>query len=338
MQVNFGIRHGIGEAGRSRDDKAFRYAARGRTMPASALARDGGEMKPAPFDYLAVTSASEAAEALAAANGDGKIIAGGQSLMPMINFRLVKPAILIDINRIAGLDRIEKHGERLRIGATVRHRMTATDALVHRHIPILHDAMHHVAHLTVRNRGTFCGSICHADPAAEMPMMTLLLNGTIAALSIRGERQIAASDFFVGSLMTSLEPDEFVTSIEIDTLPLDTGWGFEEFSRRHGDFALACVATTLRVIDGVARDVRFGMMGVGETPLRLPEIEARIEGQAISQALLQDVTEALKGLLHPNTDIHASADYRRHLADTLARRALRDAWRRATLRKDAADA
>ncbi len=338
MQVNFGIRHGIGEAGRSRDDKAFRYAARGRTMPASALATDGGEMKPAPFDYLAATSASEAAEALAAASGDGKIIAGGQSLMPMINFRLVKPAILIDINCIAGLDRIEKHGERLRIGATVRHRMTATDALVHRHIPILHDAMHHVAHLTVRNRGTFCGSVCHADPAAEMPMMTLLLNGTIAALSIRGERQIAASDFFVGSLMTSLEPDEFVTSIEIDTLPLDTGWGFEEFSRRHGDFALACVATTLRIVDGVARDVRFGMMGVGETPLRLPEIEARIEGQAISQALLQDVTEALKGRLHPNTDIHASADYRRHLAGTLARRALRDAWRRATLRKDAADA
>lgn len=338
MQVNFGMRHEFGEAGRSRDDKAFRYAARGRTMPASALATDGGDMKPAPFDYLAATSASEAAEALAAANGDGKIIAGGQSLMPMINFRLVKPAILIDINRIAGLDRIEKHGERLRIGATVRHRMTATDALVHRHIPILHDAMHHVAHLTVRNRGTFCGSVCHADPAAEMPMMTLLLNGTIAALSIRGERQIAASDFFVGSLMTSLEPDEFVTSIEIDTLPLDTGWGFEEFSRRHGDFALACVATTLRVIDGVARDVRFGMMGVGETPLRLPEIEARIEGQAISQALLQDVTEALKGLLHPNTDIHASADYRRHLAGTLARRALRDAWRRATLGKDAADA
>lgn len=295
-------------------------------------------MKPAPFEYLAARSAVEVAEALAAANGDGKIIAGGQSLMPMINFRLVKPAILIDINRIEGLDRIEKQNERLHIGATVRHRMTATDVLVHRHLPILHDAMHHVAHLTVRNRGTYCGSVCHADPAAEMPMMTLLLDGTITALSIRGERRIAASEFFVGSLMTSLEQDEFVTSIEIDTLPPETGWGFEEFSRRHGDFALACVATTLRIIDGVARDVRFGMMGVGETPLRLPDIETLLEGQVMSETLLHAVSETLKGLLHPNTDIHASADYRRHLAGALARRALRDAWKRATLRKDGAHA
>lgn len=295
-------------------------------------------MKPAPFEYLAARSAVEAAEALAAANGDGKIIAGGQSLMPMINFRLVKPAILIDINRITGLDRIEQQGERLRIGATVRHRMTATDALVRRHVPILHDAMHHVAHLTVRNRGTFCGSVCHADPAAEMPLMTLLLDGTITALSIRGERQIAASEFFIGSLMTSLEQDEFVTSIEVDTLPPETGWGFEEFSRRHGDFALACVATTLRIIEGVARDVRFGMMGVGETPLRLPDIEALLEGQVMSETLLHEVSETLNGLLHPNTDIHASADYRRHLAGVLARRALRDAWKRATLRKDGTDA
>lgn len=312
-------------------------AARDRTTPASVLPMDDAEMKPAPFEYIAATSTAEAAQALAAANGDGKIIAGGQSLMPMINFRLVKPAVLIDINRIAGLDRIEKLGDRLRFGATVRHRMTATDALVSRHLPILHDAMHHVAHLTVRNRGTFCGSVCHADPAAEMPMMTLLLDGSITALSIRGERQIAASDFFIGSLTTALEPDEFVTSIDIDTLPPETGWGFEEFSRRHGDFALACVATTLRVVDGVARGVRFGMMGVGETPLRLPEIETRIEGEALSEALLQDVSEALKGLLHPNTDIHASADYRRHLAGALARRALRDAWRRATLCKDRTD-
>ena len=294
-------------------------------------------MKPAPFDYLAASTISQAAEALAAADGDGKIIAGGQSLMPMINFRLVKPTILIDINRIPGLDRIEKHGERLRIGATVRHQMTATDALVRQHVPILRAAMHHVAHLTVRNRGTFCGSVCHADPAAEMPMMTLFLNGTITAFSVRGERQISASEFFVGSLVNSLDPDEFVTSIEIDTLPPDAGWGFEEFSKRHGDFALACVATTMRIVDGAARDVRFGMMGVGETPLRLSEIEGLIEGKAISEALLDELSETLKGLLHPNTDIHASADYRRHLGAALARRALRDAWKRADLRKGRTD-
>nr|WP_058326144.1 xanthine dehydrogenase family protein subunit M [Sinorhizobium sp. Sb3] len=293
-------------------------------------------MKPAQFEYLAATTIAQATEALAAAGGEGKIIAGGQSLMPMINFRLVKPAILVDINRIAGLDRIELQGDRLCIGATVRHHMTATDVLVQKHVPILHDAMHHVAHMTVRNRGTFCGSVCHADPAAEMPMMTLLLNGTIIACSIRGERQISASEFFVGSLMNALEPDEFVTAIEIDTLPPDTGWGFEEFSKRHGDFALACVATTMRSVDGVARDVRFGMMGVGETPLRLSEIEQRAEGKTISDDLLADIAEALNGTLHPNTDIHASADYRRHLAGVLARRAIRSAWKRAHLQESKA--
>jgi CO/xanthine dehydrogenase FAD-binding subunit len=294
-------------------------------------------MKPAPFDYLAASSIKEVTDALASAGGDGKIIAGGQSLMPMINFRLVKPSILIDINRIPGLDRIEKRGDRLRIGALVRHYMTASDSLVERHVPVLHDAMHHVAHLTVRNRGTFCGSVCHADPAAEMPMMTLLLNGLISASSTRGERQISAPDFYVGSLMSTLEADEFVTSIELDTLPPDTGWGFEEFSKRHGDFGLACVAATVRVKDGLAVDTRFALMGVGETPLRLAAIEAMIDGQVVSEALLEQVCEALNDLLQPSTDLHASADYRRHLAGALARRALRDAWSRANLREGKTD-
>ncbi|NRP18332.1 6-hydroxypseudooxynicotine dehydrogenase complex subunit alpha [Ensifer adhaerens] len=252
--------------------------------------------------------------------------------MPMINFRLVKPTVLIDINRIPGLDRIELRGARLKIGATVRHYMTATNSLIEQHVPILRDAMHHVAHMTVRNRGTFCGSVCHADPAAEMPMMTLLLDGTIIASSIRGEREIPAPEFFVGSLMNSLEPDEFVTAVEIDTLPSDTGWGFEEFSKRQGDFALACVATTMRVVDGVACDVRFGMMGVGETPLRLVEIQELVEGNKLSDEVLDRVGETLSSVLTPNTDIHASADYRRHLSGALARRALRDAWTRAETR------
>ncbi len=286
-------------------------------------------MKPSPFDYIAPSSVAEAAAALAASDGDGKIIAGGQSLMPMINFRLVKPSILIDINRIPGLDRIEKQGDRLRIGATVRHHMTATDPLITLHLPVLHEAMHHVAHMTVRNRGTFCGSVCHADPATEMPMLTLLLDGVVIAVSTDGERRISARDFFVGSLVNALEQDELVIAVELDTLSPDTGWGFEEFSRRHGDYALACVATTMRVEDGVARDVRFGMMGVGELPLRLSDVERMITGHAMSEELLNEVSHALEGMLEPNSDIHASADYRRHLAKVLARRALRDAWKRA---------
>ncbi|MBB4570966.1 FAD binding domain-containing protein [Rhizobium leucaenae] len=286
-------------------------------------------MKPAQFDYIAPTTVEEAAAALAASAGDGKIIAGGQSLMPMINFRLVKPAILIDINRIVGLDKIEFDRGRLKIGATVRHRMTATDALVARHLPIIRDAMRHVAHMTVRNRGTFCGSVAHADPAAEMPLMTRFLNGTIIAFSERGERRIPAADFFTGSLVNALEDDELVIAVEIDAMPNDAGWAFEEFARRHGDFALACFATTFCIENGTASGVRIGMMGVGETPLRLPEIEEIVEGTDLSEPVLNMVVERLANILTPNSDIHASADYRRHLSGVLARRGLRAAWGRA---------
>ncbi|ASS58060.1 FAD binding domain-containing protein [Rhizobium leguminosarum] len=286
-------------------------------------------MKPAQFDYIAPTTIDAVAAALAAAEGDGKIIAGGQSLMPMINFRLVKPTILIDINRVAGLDRIELHNDRVKIGATVRHHMTATDAIIRAHLPIVHEAMHHVAHMTVRNRGTFCGSVAHADPATEMPMMTRFLDGTIIAYSVRGRREIPAADFFVGSLVNSMEPDEFVVGVELDAMRPDAGWGFEEFARRHGDFALACFGTTLRCVGGRASDVRVGMMGVGETPLRLEEIEHIVEGTDVSEPVLDKVVDRLAAILTPNTDIHASADYRRHLSGVLAKRAIRAAWSRA---------
>lgn len=266
---------------------------------------------------------------LAASNGEGKIIAGGQSLMPMINFRLVKPTVLIDINRIEGLDRIELDVSRVRIGATVRHYMIATDPLISKHLPAVREAMRHVAHMTVRNRGTFCGSVAHADPAAEMPLMTRFLDGTITAFSVRGERRIPAAEFFVGSLVNSLEADELVTAVEIDAMPPDAGWGFEEFAKRHGDFALACFATTLRAVDGRATDVRVGMMGVGEIPLRLREIEDIVLGTDLSETVLDSVADKLAGILTPNTDIHASADYRRHLSGVLAKRALRGAWKRA---------
>lgn len=293
-------------------------------------------MKPALFDYVAPKTIAEAAEALAASDGDGKILAGGQSLMPMINFRLVKPSVLIDINRIEGLDQIELNGTNLRIGATVRHHMTATNHLVRKHLPVVHDAMHHVAHMTVRNRGTFCGSVAHADPATEMPMVTRFLDGTIIAYSVRGERRIEAADFFVGSLVNALEPDEFVIAVELKIMDPSAGWGFEEFAKRHGDFALACFATTLSASQGAACDVRVGMMGVGETPLRLPQIEALIEGSDVSAPVLDRVAETLSDILTPNTDIHASADYRRHLSGVLAKRALRAAWDRATTGKGGA--
>ncbi|MBN9585274.1 MAG: carbon monoxide dehydrogenase [Afipia sp. 62-7] len=286
-------------------------------------------MKPASFDYVRAESVEHAVQTLSGADGDGKIIAGGQSLMPMMNFRLVKPSVLVDINRIAGLDRIELRGDRMALGALVRHRMTAEDALIAEHIPVLHHAMKHVAHLTVRNRGTFCGSVCHADPAAEMPMMSLLLNGSIHIVSERGKRVLSAGDFFVGSLMTALEPDELVTEIEVDRLPAGTGWAFEEFARRHGDYALAAVAITMERQNGVATNVRIGLMGVGETPTRMPQLEAMLEGSEVTERTLEEVVDALRSAIEPNSDLNASADYRRYLAGTLTRRALSDAWLRA---------
>ena len=286
-------------------------------------------MKPAAFDYVRADSVAHAVQALAAAGDEAKIIAGGQSLLPMMNFRLVKPSVLVDINHIAGLAEVRERGGRLVLGALVRHRITASDPLIRRHIPVLSAAMKHVAHLTVRNRGTFCGSICHADPAAEMPMLALLLNAEIHIASPRGERGVPAADFFVGSLATALAHDELVTEIEIDTLPAGTGWGFEEFARRHGDYALAAVAVTLQRRNGVAADVRIAVMGVGEMAIRLHAVERVLEGSDLGDARLDQVVALLRSEIEPNSDLNASADFRRHLAGGLARRALSDAWGRA---------
>ena len=286
-------------------------------------------MKPARFDYVRAESIAHAVEALAGAGGDGKVLAGGQSLMPMMNFRLVKPSVLVDVNRIPDLDRITLEAGALRLGALVRHRMTAEDALVARHIPVLHAAMKHVAHLTVRNRGTFCGSVCHADPAAEMPMMTLLLDGTIQIASPHGARAMPARDFLTGSLATALEPDEMVTGVDL-AIPEDgTGWAFEEFSRRHGDYALAAVAVLMARVDGRMRNVRIAMMGIADTAIRFNEVEVALEGREGTTAAFAEAATRLQASIEPNSDLSASADYRRHLAGALARRALADAWSRA---------
>ena len=285
-------------------------------------------MKPVAFEYVRARSVDEAVAALASSGGEGKVIAGGQSLMPMINFRMVRPSVLVDINRIPGLDRIEEQGERLHVGALVRHRMTASDPLIGRHLSVLGAVMGNVAHLTVRNRGTFCGSVCHADPAAEMPMMTLLLNGEAHIASPRGERVVAARDFLLSSLTTALEGDEMVTGIALDKLPPGTGWGFEEFARRHGDYALAAVVATMERRNGRACNVRVAVMGVGDTAARLPGVEAALERQRVDEDAIMDAVEKLRAEIEPNSDLNGSADYRRHLAGVLAARVFRAAWTR----------
>jgi CO/xanthine dehydrogenase FAD-binding subunit len=246
--------------------------------------------------------------------------------MPMMNFRLVNPAIVLDINRIAGLDRISADADGLTFGALVRHRMTATDKSVAAEFPVLAQAMTHVAHHTIRNRGTFVGSLCHADPAAEMPMLALLLDAGIAIASVRGMRHVAARDFFVGPLFTALEPDEMVTGVTLPRLAPGTLWGFEEFARRPGDFALAAVAVTMSREGERAKDVRITMMGVADTPVRLPAAESVLESDGFAR--LDTCIDAVRDALEPNTDLHASRDYRLHLAGVLAGRAIAAAWHR----------
>src|SRR5262249_51273761 len=286
-------------------------------------------MKPVAFDYLAAESVDDAVSALARAGGDGKILAGGQSLVPMLNFRLVRPSILIDINRIRDHGYVHANGDVVTIGALKRHHALETSPVIKAHLPIVTAAMQHVAHLAVRNRGTIGGSLSHADPAAELPMMAVLLDAKIGIRSQQGRRVADARRFFTGSLTTELKHDEMVTDVEFPRLLPNTGWAFEEMARRAGDFALAAVGVTMSAREGKADRVRIGMMGVGETPLRAFEAEGLLAGKAIDAPALETAASAIEAAVEPNTDLHASADYRRFLVGALARRAISVAWQRA---------
>jgi len=286
-------------------------------------------MKPVAFDYMAAESLDDAVSALARAGGDGKILAGGQSLVPMLNFRLVRPSILIDINRVRDLGYVDATGDVVRVGALTRHHSLETSPVIRAHLPIVTAAMQHVAHLAIRNRGTIGGSLSHADPAAELPMMAVLLDAKIGIRSLQGRRVADARRFFTGSLTTDLKHDEIVTDVEFPCLLPNTGWAFEEMARRAGDFALAAVGVTMSAREGKADRVRIGMMGVGETPLRALEAEGLLAGKAIDAQALETAASAIAAAVEPNTDLHASADYRRFLVGALARRAISVAWQRA---------
>jgi len=286
-------------------------------------------MKPPPFEYLAADSVGAAVQALADSGGDGKIIAGGQSLLPMLNFRLLRPSVLVDINRIPDLAYVRDDGDRIRIGPLTRHHALEISNIVATQLPVLHEAMGYVAHLAIRNRGTIGGSLSHADPAAELPMMSLLLDARLEVQSPAGRRTIEAQDFFLGALTTALEDGEMLVEVNLPKLRKGTGWAFEEVARRSGDFALACVAVTLSHDDDKISDVRIGMMGVGETPMRATEAERLLAGQRYSDAVVAAAVEAIRVAVEPNTDLHASSAYRRHLVGILAQRAIAKAWDRA---------
>ncbi|HEY1980205.1 MAG TPA: xanthine dehydrogenase family protein subunit M [Xanthobacteraceae bacterium] len=286
-------------------------------------------MKPPLFDYVVPASIDRAVAALAEAGGDAKILAGGQSLVPMLNFRLLRPSVLVDINRIPGLAFIEENADSVRIGAMTRHFQLETLPVIARHFPIISCAMTHVAHLAIRNRGTIGGSLSHADPAAELPMLAMLLDAELHIASSEGKRPVAARDFFLDALTVDLGGADIVTEIVLPKLPPNTGWGFEEVARRHGDFALAAVAATLTVSDGAIAQARLALTGVGPTPLRVAQAEALLIGHALDAELLGRIVGAVREGIAPETDLHASSDYRRHLAGVLTGRALAAAWDRA---------
>ena len=288
-------------------------------------------MKPPKFEYLRPTSIKEALAALAAAGDDGKIIAGGQSLVPMMNFRLLSPTVLIDINRIPSMGDIQEQPDGgLRIGALTRHHALETSEIVKRLYPVLHAAMQHVAHLAIRNRGTIGGSITHADPAAELPMLMKLLDARITLMSSKGTRIVEADDFFLGALTSDVQENELVTEVNLPPLPQGAGWAFEEVARRAGDFALTAVGVVLHVEDGKIADARIGMMGVADTPMRINDAETILFNQTCDPATLEEVVAAVLQKIEPSTDLHASAEYRLHLAKVLVRRAVQTAWLRAT--------
>ncbi|MDI3339243.1 MAG: xanthine dehydrogenase family protein subunit M [Sphaerobacter sp.] len=286
-------------------------------------------MKPPVFDYRAPVSVEETQQALAEYQADGKLLAGGQSLVPMLNMRLARPAVLIDINRVTELAFVRADDGGLTIGALTRQQALLEHPTVQERWPLLAEATRHIGHRTIRNRGTVGGSLAHADPAAELPAVMLALDAVVTVSSTRGERQIPARDFVVDYLTTALEPTELLRSVWVPALPPRTGWAFQEVSRRHGDFALVAVAALVTLdAAGVCTDARLVLTGVGPTPVPV-DLRQTLIGAAPSPAAVAAAAEAAQAAVDPPSDVHAPAEYRRHLARVLARRALTTAIERA---------
>jgi len=289
-------------------------------------------MKIPALDYAAPDSLDEALRLLAAAEGSARILAGGQSLMPMLAFRVVSPALLIDLRRIPGLDgiAIELSGP-VRIGARARWCDLERSEPLRLAQPLLHAALPHIAHYQIRNRGTVGGSLAHADPAAELPALTVACGAEILAVSAAGQRVIGAGDFFLGPMTTALRPEEVIVKLHFPAWPPGRCYGFEEFSRRQGDFALAGAAVLYdRDGRGLMHEPRIVVFGVGNTPLRLLTAEAELDGRPPEEEAFAAAASAATAAVNPGSDIHAPADYRRSLLGTMVLRALQAAASRPT--------
>jgi carbon-monoxide dehydrogenase medium subunit len=283
-------------------------------------------LKPPAFQYFAPSSLDEALALRAEHADDCAVLAGGQSLMPMLNLRMAFPGTLIDLAGISELAGIREWDGGVAIGAMTRQRAAERSALLSEHAPLAARALPNIGHTTIRNRGTVGGSIAHADPAAELPAVALALDAELVAASISGERTIAASDFFAGFLTTSLAPEELLVEVRLPGLAAGHGVAFIELARRHGDFALVGVAAAL-ALDGEGKiaDARLAFIGVGGTPMRAREAEAVLRGEAPGDGVFAEAAERAKTEIDPSDDTHASAEYRRRIAGVLAQRALVEA-------------
>lgn len=285
-------------------------------------------MKPPLFEYARVSSVDEAVAKLAELGDDAKVLAGGQSLVPLLSLRLANPAYLVDINPVSDLSHIT-NGSAVRLGALSRHRDVERSQLVAQANPLLSAAVRYIGHTAIRNRGTIGGSVAHADPAAELPTVLVALDGEIEARSSRGVRTLAAGDFFEGFLTTALEPDELLTEVRFPILPAGTGWSIQEFSRRNGDFGVVTVVVTIAVDSGGrVSEARISFGGVASKAVRAPSAEAALVGQIPSAELWEAAAREAASGLDPSGDLHGTPEYRRHLAGVLAERALVEAYGR----------
>lgn len=286
-------------------------------------------MKPAPFEYVAPTSLDEAVAALAG-GGDAKVLAGGQSLVPLLAMRLATPRLLVDLNRIPGLDEVRLEDGTLELGAMTRERTVEELPGLAARCPMVAEAVAAIGHVAIRNRGTVGGSLAHADPAAEWPALLLALDGEVEATGPAGTRTIAGRDLFVTYFTTSLEPTEILTRVRLRLPPLGAGSAFVEFSRRHGDFALAGAGAMLALgPDGTVAEARVALIGVRDTAVRAERAEELLSGERPTDEAIRAAAEAVDEVLNPVSDVHASAGFRRHLAKVMARRALLAARARA---------
>lgn len=286
-------------------------------------------MKPAPFDWHAPREITEALALKAAHGEEARFLAGGQSLVPAMNFRVAQPAVLIDLNRVAGLDGIAFDGADLRIGAMARNARVERDGVA-ASVPMLAEALHEVAHPQVRNRGTLGGNLAHADPASEMPAVMLALAARMRVISVRGEREVPAASFFTGALATVLEPDEMLAEIVIPALPPRTGTAFLEVARRQGDYAMMGVAAVVTLgADGRCIAARLAVCSAGPTPMLAPRAAASLTGSLLDEAALAAAAALLREEIEPMGSVQASPAYQRHLAGIVASRALRLARARA---------